>query len=243
MRLKISIWFVLISFMTVAEDLSKLEQEVSDFLTLEKEIVTTKQKWAESRLILQQELALLKKKTEQLSKKSDQLQKNISAEKSDFAQTQKVLTTKSTKINVAKRFIEESLVALTELKKKSPAFVGKVITRVEAKIVDKKQVTKNLATIITAMDELKVLSKKWNFNQETVTIAQNPILCDIIFNGLSRGYALSLDGKRCFMGAQGKLGFIWTEKPEQLVTIKAAIDAYKDGMNAKLSLPMVEVKK
>lgn len=225
----------LLSFSLFASNIKETELEVAKWLAVEKEKSEAGRAWEQEQSILKSEATLLK---------------------NQLASTDKLLAAETNKVEQTKKRIkqitltnQQQVEAVSDLKESYRHYLQ--LFKAELANFPKPlrdSLIKKLATnqnanlsvqfseLLNLMGEAQKLTKQWSLIDQTITIGSENILCQVLYAGVSKGFAVTRDQKRAFTGTFQQKRWVWVECSESKA-ISSAIKNYQNGGLVKAQLP------
>ncbi len=207
-----------------------LQELVSKWVDLKKEIGREEEVWKEQKEILKQGHQLLLKEKVMLEVEiADVSERQTSAEKerAELLKSKKELKDALSSCLPALTRAEAELQKLTEL---IPSALRKSLEKGIRKLTSSapQDIPKRLRIAVGAYKEIERLENQIHLIRETLEVEKGNFReMDVIYLGLSQGYAVSLDGEMAGVGRPSMNGWIWEWRAELSDEVKRAISCYK----------------
>jgi hypothetical protein len=221
----------------MAADISKTENDIREYIKLKKEIVQIRNDWNFEKSVLKAELSLIEKQKKRLKAQHTHLKKVKQELLKKQQGKEAVLKSNAEKLADYETLYNQSTVKIGQLQKTLPQFLVKKVNEIRAKLDNEAVIAKKLAVNFAILNEISQRAEKWNFSRETISVKNQSILADVLFSGISSGYAVTHDQSQAYIGYIKEGEWIWEINTEFSKQIKAAIHTFKSSSIVETSLP------
>ena len=230
--------FLLITSVTLrASSIKETELEVTKWLAIEVEKSQAAREWAQECILLESEIVLLQNQLKDNDKKiKDQLKIKAGTDK-------KVKQVKLEDKKQVQNMLDLTLIynkELTLFKKELLPFpfllakplIDKLLVGNEASL------SVRFSTLQSLVLEAQGLTKQWHLVEQKLKIENRTVLCQVLYAGISKGFAITRDGSQAFVGQYQKGKWLWSTSTETSA-IDAAIKNFQNGGISKSELPFL----
>ena len=224
-----------------------LEQLVSKWVELSKELGREEETWREQKDALKQERQLLLKEKELLENEiAAAREKQTSAEK-ERAHLLRDEKEMKEALSACLPAISRAEAELKRLAALVPSKLGGALKKGLDRLASSSQaVSRRLRIIVGLYKEIERLENQVHLVRETLEVERGVFReMDVIYLGLSQGYAVSLDDEVAGIGRPCAGGWGWQWHPELSAGIRSAISCYRREASPDFSylpLKIVDVK-
>ncbi|MFA5265088.1 MAG: DUF3450 family protein [Opitutaceae bacterium] len=214
-----------------ADSVESIQKEATEWAKLRMETVRLETDWTWQREMMQSTLAALQERGKTLQEKRDQLQAKAAAD----PQAAGDLEAKNEAARAMIGSVEKNLKTLSEkLVRMRPALPPRLSQALELpyrSLADPALGTsEHLQHAMTLLNRCAQFNKAISYGEEEMTLpgAQNPRLIEVIYWGMSHGYALDRVNNIGYFGYPAKTGWTWEADPGIAKQVALLIAIHKD---------------
>jgi len=229
------------TFATETAELSSLESLVQQWVDLRKEIAQEQQNSSHRKNQWQMEMSLLTKESKRLDKQIAAANKFKAgnADKIAAELERKELLQKS--LDDAADVVTSRTAELSEnIPKIPPSLLSENLKSIAANDRDGNQpVTKQLQILVSALSEIEKLENSSHSVSEIIDIDNSRRKMDVIYLGLSCGFAVSSDNSIAAVGRPDAAGWKWQASPKIAAEVRRLVDIKNQELPPQLvTLPL-----
>jgi uncharacterized protein DUF3450 len=223
-----------------------LEDLVSQWVELKRQIALEKESWQGDLLQLQNERALLQQEKRQLQK---ELKQASESRISKNAQRMEMLEKKEkyqTALAGCQPMLRKAENALQHWQKRLPLPLLDPLVKHFRKLknTSEKSISQRLQVILALYAQIESYQYSVNVGKQVIEIDENRRLeFDVLYLGLAQGYCVSQDGKYAGIGTLEMSGWVWQWRPELAARIKKCLDLHAREKIAEFVPLPVRLKK
>lgn len=223
------------SFSLFAVNIKETELAVVKWLAIEKEKSQALRAWEQERVVLKSEVVLLKN---QLGQHADAVKSELKNKDDLELKRQKVALTHQ---NQVKAILDLNVLykAQCELfRKELTRFPSPLVKPLLDKLILQNEVSLvvRFSALLALISDAQALTKQWHLFDQKLKVENQVVLCQVLYAGVSKGFAVTRDKKSAFVGTFRKNGWFWSSCLETKA-IGDAINNFENGGLSKSELP------
>lgn len=221
-----------------------LQALTAEWISLQQTVNAEKTSWDEQKAFLVKERELLQKEKSALQKEiqeAEQAENIFLKERAgllrDKEAFRKMLDALAPELQAAEKYFPQ-------WKDKIPAALSENYTRLlnELKYAPEGAISQRLQAIVALNAELESLQSGFHLTREFLIIEKDREQeFEVLYQGLSRAYAVSMDGKKAAIGVPGETGWTWQAEHKWSDEIRKAIQFLRKEQVAEFITLPVEI--
>lgn len=213
--------------MIAAEPVETVEKLASEWVKARTEKVKLEAEWATERDLVEPTLATLRERARAAEEKRDGLQARTAKDRDELGAAQSANETVAAELKAATARLEALTPKLLEMRPSLPPRLSaalelplKSLASPDLPVGDRMQMT------MTVLNRCVQFNRVITCGEEAVTIdgESSPLVLEVIYWGLSHGYALDGSGGRVWFGSPGLNGWHWERRAEPAAAVAQLID-------------------
>jgi hypothetical protein len=229
------------TFATETAELSSLESLVQQWVNLRREIAQEQQNRSRRKNQWQMEMSLLTKESKRLDKQIAAANKfkagNADKIASDLERKKMLQKSLDNAADVVTRLTTNICEIIKQI---PPSLLSENLKSIDAKDANiKLPVTKQIQITVSALSEIEKLENSIHSVSEIIDIDNSRRKMDVIYPGLSCGFAVSSDNSIAAVGRPNAAGWKWQSSPEIAAEVRRLVDIKNHELPPQLvTLPL-----
>jgi hypothetical protein len=214
---------------TVAEPIESIEKLAIEWAKARTERVKLESEWATERELIEPTMAALRERATTAEEKRDSLRAKTAREREELGTAETANAAVAAEMKAASARLQSLTSKLIALRPALPPRLSaalelpfKSITSSDLPVGDRMQLT------MTVLNRCIQFNRAITCGEEAVTVdgEATPLVLEVIYWGLSHGYALDRAGGRVWFGSPAQNTWRWERRSEPAVTVARLIDIY-----------------
>ena len=203
---------------SAAPTVSELEGVVSEWVKLKREAVHEAAQWQEERAGYERELSLLSTQREVLQRRLAGIKGQLDAQGDDKTRAERI-TLLSKNLKRVEAEVDASASRLDALRVRVPKPLADTLPQ---PVGAEGAVSGKLQRLLALHAALADLHNRVHITHEMLQISSDQErMCDVVYLGMARGFAVSVDNSFALVGEPGESGWVWKAKPALIESIRA----------------------
>ncbi len=214
-----------------AESIDSVEKAATEWVRVRAETARLQTDWASQRELLESAASALKERAQAAEEHRDSLRAKTAKDRGEIEAAQRNIQTASAGIQTATDHLREVRDRLVQLRPSLPPRLSEAL-----EFAYRSLATADLGPSERMQATMTVINRCVQFNRmvttcdEVLTLegAPGPKSYEVIYWGLSHGYALDRIAGKVWLGSPGPAGWRWEAHPEAVASVVALIAVSKD---------------
>lgn len=223
-------------------DAGTLQALTAKWTELKKAFETEKLTWEEEKAFLQRELELLRKEKSELEKEITEAERSENQFLKERAGLLKEQEDFNRKLAALEPSISRAEAWLKGWREKIPGSLAENYKKLfnELKFAPEGSVSRHLQAIFALYSEFENLQSEFHTTREFLAPADRPEQeYEVLYQGLTRAFAVSVDGKRAAIGMPAEREWVWKAADKYAGEFRKALDFHnKEKVAEFVALPL-----
>jgi hypothetical protein len=233
--LLLSLLFLCLLFASVrsraSDSVDSVEEAATEWIKTRAETVRLETEWASQRELLESTVNALSERARTIEDKRDNLKAKTVAERTEFATLQEKNQVAADRMQATDARLKELKDRLIQLRPSLPPRLSEALELPYRSLAGTELgPSERMQITMTVLNRCAQFNRMVTCGQEVLTIEgePGPKSLEVIYWGLSRGYALDQAAGKVWLGAPGPKGWQWEAHPEAFPQVARLIAVYND---------------
>jgi Protein of unknown function (DUF3450) len=214
-----------------SDSVDSVEKAATEWIKTRAETVRLETEWASQRELLESTVNALSERAKTIEDKRDNLKAKTIAERTEFATLQEKNQVAADRIQATDARLKELRDRLIQLRPSLPPRLSEALELPYRSLAGTELgPSERMQITMTVLNRCAQFNRMVTCGQEVLTIEgePGPKSLEVIYWGLSRGYALDQAAGKVWLGAPGPKGWQWEAHPEAFPQVARLIAVYND---------------
>ena len=233
--LLLSLLFLCLLFASVrsraSDSVDSVEEAATEWIKTRAETVRLETEWASQRELLESTVNALSERARTIEDKRDNLKAKTVAERTEFATLQEKNQVAADRMQATDARLKELKDRLIQLRPSLPPRLSEALELPYRSLAGTELgPSERMQITMTVLNRCAQFNRMVTCGQEVLTIEgePGPKSLEVIYWGLSRGYAMDQAAGKVWLGAPGPKGWQWEAHPEAFPQVARLIAVYND---------------